>query len=135
MEGFGEALIVDDLALAEEFKGIADVGIVDQAKEVIIGHARLLLGGEVLVEIGDHIALDADILGIKGNARGGLGIDACGMVDKIGLKSRSADLLLGEVTGQLMDDRGDHLEVGELVRTPMMEINTPQQKSLMYQEI
>ena len=43
VEGFGEALIVDDLALAEELEGIADVGIVDHAEEVIIGHARLLL--------------------------------------------------------------------------------------------
>ena len=32
-----------DLALAEEFEGLADVGVVDHADQVVVGHARLLL--------------------------------------------------------------------------------------------
>ena len=31
------------LALAEEFEGLADVGVVDEAEQVIVGDARLLL--------------------------------------------------------------------------------------------
>ena len=48
VEGLGKALVVDDLALAEEFQGVTDVGIVDHAEQVVVGHAGLLLGGEVL---------------------------------------------------------------------------------------
>ena len=33
---------MDDLALAEVFKGLADVGVVDETDEVIVGHASLL---------------------------------------------------------------------------------------------
>ena len=38
-----EALEVVDLSLAEELDGVADVGIVDEAEDVIVGDARLLL--------------------------------------------------------------------------------------------
>ena len=38
-----EALVVNDLALAQELDGIADVGVVDHTKDVVVGHARLLL--------------------------------------------------------------------------------------------
>ncbi len=42
-EGIGEALVVNDLTLAQILDGIAHVGIVGQAKNVVIGHARFLL--------------------------------------------------------------------------------------------
>ena len=41
-EGIGEALIVHDLAFAQIFDGVAHVGIVAQAQNVVVGHARLL---------------------------------------------------------------------------------------------
>ena len=40
---FAEALIVDDLALAQECDGIAHIGIIHQAENVVIGCAGLLL--------------------------------------------------------------------------------------------
>ena len=42
-DAVGEALIVHDLALAEEFYRIANVGVVGEAQNVVIGRARLLL--------------------------------------------------------------------------------------------
>ena len=135
VERFGKALVVDDLALAEEAEGIAHVGIVDHTEQVVVGDARLLLGGEVLVQIGDDVALDADILRIERHSRGRLRIDADGVIGEIRVKARRLDLRLREVARQLMDDRRDHLKVRQFVRTPMMEIKTPHQKSLMYQEI
>ena len=42
-DGVGEALIVYHLALAEIFDRIADVGIVCQTQNVVVGDARLLL--------------------------------------------------------------------------------------------
>ena len=42
-EGVGEALIMHDLALAQEFYCVVDVGIVRKPQDIIIGRARLLL--------------------------------------------------------------------------------------------
>ena len=42
-EGIGEALVMDDLALAEILDGIAHVGVIGQAQDIVIGHSRLLL--------------------------------------------------------------------------------------------
>ena len=74
---------VVDLALAEEFDGVADVGIVDEAQDIVVGDARLLFGGEVLVEVGEHIALDGEVGGCKRNACGRDGVDARGMIDEV----------------------------------------------------
>ena len=53
---FTEALEVHDLARPQELDDVVDVGIVGKAQDVIVGHARLLLCGEVLGEVGDGIA-------------------------------------------------------------------------------
>ena len=42
-EGIGKALIMHDLALAEEFDHVVDVGVVRQTQDIVIGRARLLL--------------------------------------------------------------------------------------------
>ena len=42
-EGVTEALIMHKLALAQKFDGLAHVGIVAKAQDVVIGRARLLL--------------------------------------------------------------------------------------------
>ena len=42
-ERIAEALIVNDLALAQELQRIAHVGIVNQTNQVVIGDTRLLL--------------------------------------------------------------------------------------------
>lgn len=38
-----EALVMDDLPLAQELQGIADVGIVNQAKQIVVGYSCFLL--------------------------------------------------------------------------------------------
>ena len=48
-ESIAEALIVYYLALAKEFDDIVDIGVVGKTENVVIGHSRLLLGGEVLI--------------------------------------------------------------------------------------
>ena len=42
MDRIAEALEVVDFPLAEEFDGVADVGIVDEAQDIVVGDARLL---------------------------------------------------------------------------------------------
>lgn len=42
-ERFTEALIVSDFSLAQEFDNITNIGIVNQAQNVVIGYTRFLL--------------------------------------------------------------------------------------------
>lgn len=42
-EGVAKALVMDELAFAEEFEGLADVGVVDHSDKVVVGDACFLL--------------------------------------------------------------------------------------------
>ena len=42
-DSVAKSLIMHDLALAEEFNWLFDVGIVDEAHDIVVGYARLLL--------------------------------------------------------------------------------------------
>ena len=114
-EGIGEALIMHDLALAKESDDVVDVGIIRKAKDIVVGGSRLLLGGEVLVEIGQNIALYADVFHIKRNARCGYGVRARGMIHEIRREGSAVYLLEREIFGQLMDYCRHHLKMRELL--------------------
>ena len=114
-EGIAEALVMDDLALAEIFDDVAHVGIVAQAKNIVVGHARLLLGGKVFVEVCDDVALDAHVFHVKGDACGGYGVDACGVIHKIGGKGSSRNLLLLEISCELEENGGYHFQMRQLL--------------------
>ena len=90
-ERLAEALVMHDLALAQEFDGVAHVGIIGQAQDVVIGHARLLLGGKILHQVGNGIALGLQGGGGKGRSRGGGGIDAKGVIHEIFIKAACLD--------------------------------------------
>ena len=120
-QGIAEALIVHDLALAQEFDWVADIGIVAKTQNVVIGRACLLFGGKVFVEVGQKVALDSNIFHIKRHARCGEGINARGMIDKIGGKGALFDFLGGEVSRQLIENGGDHFKVCKLLGTDIGE--------------
>ena len=73
------------------------------------------IGGEVLVEIGQNIALYADVFHIKRNARCGYGVRARGMIHEIRREGSAVYLLEREIFGQLMDYRRHHLKMRELL--------------------
>ena len=74
------------------------------------------IGREVLHQICDGISLRGDVGGGEGLARGARGIDTEGMVDEIFVKATRLDLLGGEVSRQLVQDRTDHFRMPELLR-------------------
>lgn len=115
---FAEALIMHDLSRSEESDWIDHVGIVAEAQDVVICRARLLFCREILVKIRDGIALARDRRRIERNACRRRGIDARGMIDKVGVKALLFDLVLAEIARQLIDDRADHFEVVEFFRAP-----------------
>ena len=104
-----------DLARPQELDDVVDVGIVGKAQDVIVGHARLLLGGEVLGEVGDGIARDLHRRRRPRIAGGELREHAGRVVDEIGIEAGLLDLIYREVPRELMDDGADHLKMSQLL--------------------
>ena len=110
-----ETLEVHDLARTQELDDVVDVGIVGKAQDVIVGHARLLLGGEVLGEVGDGIARDLHRRRRPRIAGGELREHAGRVVDEIGIEAGLLDLIYREVSRELVDDGADHLKMPQLL--------------------
>ena len=68
-----------------------------------------------LVQVGDCVALARYGKGVERHSRRRCRIDTCGVVDKVGVEARFFDLVLAEVSRELIDDRADHLEMIELL--------------------
>ena len=45
-------LEMDDFTFPQELDWVANIGVVDESENVVVGDSRLLLCGEVLVKIG-----------------------------------------------------------------------------------
>ena len=114
-QGVAEALEVHDFAFAEEANDVFDVGVVDQAQDVVVGQAGLLFGRQILVQVGQGIAGRLQGGRRKGIAGRGLRIDAGRVVDIVGVKAAGLDFSRGEVAGELEDDGADHLGVAKLL--------------------
>lgn len=114
---FAEALEMDDFPLPQEADHIAHVGVVGQTEDVIIGEAGFLLCRHVFGQIGDDVSGDLHGGGGPGIAGSELGIDAGGMVHKVGIKAGGSDLILAQVAGELMDQGAHHLQVSQFLCT------------------
>ena len=82
-----------DLPGPQELDDIVDVRVVGQAQDVVVGNPGLLLGGQVLRQVGDQVALDGHGRRVPRGAGGGGGIHPGGVIHKIRLVSRLFDLL------------------------------------------
>ena len=56
-QGFAETLEVDYLALAEELNNVVEVGVIGQAENIVVCDSCLLLGGQILGQVGNGVAL------------------------------------------------------------------------------
>ena len=125
-QALAEALVMHDLAFAQEFDRIAHIGIVNQTQDIVIGRSGLLLSRQIFVQIGDDVALALNICGRERYACRRRRIYACGMIDKVGVKSAFLDLLVAETARQLINDRTDHFQMSQFFRTQRSIENVPQ---------
>lgn len=72
--------------------------------------------GKILSEVRDGIAGDLHGGGRPGAAGGKLREHTGGVIHKIGVEAGGFDLLLGQIPGQLMDQRADHLQMPQFLR-------------------
>ena len=107
---------MDDLPGTQELDGIVDVRIIGQAQNVVVGQARLLFGGQILRQVGDYVAGNADGACRPGKTGRRGGIDSRGMIHKVGVKSGSPDVLVGQVSRQLVNNSPHHLQMSQFFR-------------------
>ena len=95
---------MDDLALAEETDNVVYIGVIGHSEDVVIGHSRLLLCGQIFGQITDYISLDANRCRSPRSSGGKLRINACGMINEIRSKIRHAYVVILEISGELMNN-------------------------------
>ena len=106
---------MDDFPLPQEANDIIDVRVVAQAEDVVIGDAGFLLGGQVFRQVGDRISFDGHGGGGPGRAGGSGGVDARGVIHKIGHKAAFFHLRVGQLPRELMYNGADHLQMAQLL--------------------
>lgn len=87
-------------------------------------HSRTI-GGEILIEVGNRITLDADIFRVKGNAGCRDRIDTGRVIHKVRGKGACGDLVCRQIPRQLIQDGGYHFDMGELLRAQRSIGNVP----------
>ncbi len=110
-----------DLPGTQEFDGLPHVGVGNQAQNIVVGGTCFLFCSQILVKVGDGVALGGDGHSIKGNTGGGLGIDPKTVVHEVGIQSGGLDLLLAQVAGELVNNATHHFQVGQLLGTHVVQ--------------
>ena len=108
-------------ALAQIFYRVAHIGVIHETQDVVICYAGFLLGGEVLIQVGDGIALYSDIFHIERHARCRLRVNAYGMVYEICVEARFFYFIYRESECELIYHSRNHFEMGELFRSDIGE--------------
>lgn len=85
---------------------------------------------QILCQIRDHITGDLHGSGAPRRAGGGDRINAGSMIHKVSVKPGGSDLIFTEVSGELMDDGSNHLQVPQLFCPQTLEMITPPYQSV-----
>lgn len=109
---FAETLEVHDFPLPQELDRVADIGVIAQPENVVVGAPCLLLCRHILGQVGDRIPLGLEIGSRERYAGGTLGIQSEGVVYEVRVESGFLDLFRCQPVSQLVQDRGNHLDMG-----------------------
>lgn len=122
---FAKPLEMHDLPFPQELDRVAHVRVVDQAQQVVIRRACLLLRSKVLKQIGDRVAGRLEGRRAERRARRGLRVNARRVVDKIAFKAARPNIVRGHVARQLVEDRRDNFFVRKLLGAQRSIGNVP----------
>ena len=104
-----------DLTGPQELDDVVYVRVVAEPQDVVVGDAGLLLGGQILRQVGDQVTLDGHGSGVPRKAGGRRGVDARGVIHEIGVEAALLDVLLAEIPGQLMHNGADYLQMSQFL--------------------
>lgn len=86
-QAFTKPLIMDDLTFPQEFDWVADIRVVYQAQDVVIGGPGLLFCSQVFMKIRNHVAFALHISSRIRHAGSRSGVNTGCVVDKIGVEA------------------------------------------------
>lgn len=121
-ERFAKPLVMHDFSGAKELDHIADIGVVGQAENVVIGQTGFLFRSKVLVEVCDGIPGRLERCSGKGIAGGIRRVKAGCVIDKVSVESALFNFVYAQVAGQLINQGADHLNVGEFFSPKLLSI-------------
>ncbi len=110
-ERFAKPLIMNHFPLSQEANGIRHLRILYQAQNIVVGDSCFLFCCQILMKICDRISFGLKFTSIKWNPSCGLGPKAGGVINVVGPKSRFFNLFHSKVSGKLMDNSADNLEM------------------------
>lgn len=114
-ERFAEPLEVNDFPCPQEADGICHFRVFDQAQQIVIGFAGLLLCCQIFKQIRDGIAGGLEFGGGEGVSACGLRPHASGVICIIGSEAGALDLLWRQPFGELMDNGAHDFQMGQLL--------------------
>ena len=120
-QGLTEPLEVDDLPLTKEADRIADLGILYQTENVVVGLAGLLFRRHGFVKVGDGIAGGLEFCCREWSTACCLRPDPGGVIHIIRSEALFLQLFGGETAGELMDDGGYDLHMSQLLGSDIGE--------------
>ena len=106
-----ETLEMNDLPFPEEFDHIVHIRVIGKPQNIIVGHTRLLFSSQIFHQVCHRIALYLHGRCAPGKTGSRCGIYACGMIHKVRSKCRILNLGILQISGQLMHDGSDHLQM------------------------
>ena len=104
-----------NLTGTQELDDVIDIRVIGKTENVVIRYAGLLFCCKVLSQIGDGIAGDLHCCGGPGVAGGKLREYTGGVVHEVRVKPGGSDLLLGQISGQLMDQCTYYFQMSQLL--------------------
>lgn len=113
------------LALAEEFNYFVDVGVVAQPQNIVVCGAGFLLCRKIFDEVGDRVGFGLEIRRRERNSRGVCGVDRVAVVDIVSAGAVLVKALRALAVGKLTYYAADDLQMGKLVSSMMLSIDTP----------
>ncbi len=122
-ETFTKTLVMDNFTRPQKADCVSHVGIVGHSKNIVVGNAGFLFGGEVFMDVTDRVALYLHGCRSKWHAACVAGIDTVRVVHEISPVAALYDLLLRQVPGELMDDGAYHFQMGEFFRSILLSVN------------
>lgn len=111
-ETFAESLEMHDFPGPEEFDGAVDVRVVfDETEDIVVRDPGFLFCCQVFRQVCDRVSGGLEGRRGKRHAAGGLRPEAGGVIHIVIGEALLFNLFHGKITGELMNDGADHLNV------------------------
>ena len=118
-------LEVDYLPFPKELDDIVYIRIVRQPQDVVIGDPGFLLGTQILAKIRHRISLNLHGGSSPREAGGSSWVNSDSVIHKIGSKGAVLDLGILQISGQLMNNCTNHLQMTKFFRAHIYDKKAP----------